>query len=84
MCCLLLQELEEENARSRQEKEDLEAEVLAQSSLTADSELTSLKRMKRELESKVEELEEELEDVNIKLVTGEGGEGWEEGRGELG
>ncbi len=61
-----LQELQEENHRIRQEKEDLEAEVLSQTSRTTESELTSLKKIKRELTTKVEELEDELDEANIR------------------
>ena len=52
----------------QQEKEDLESEVLSHTSQSTESELTSLKRMKRELDSKVEELEDELDEANIKSV----------------
>ena len=50
----------------RQEKEDLESEVLSHTSQTAESEITSLKRMKRDMELKIEELEDELDEVNLK------------------
>ena len=51
----------------QQEKEDLESEVLSHTShTTLESEMTSLKKMKRELETKVEELEEELDEANVK------------------
>ncbi len=50
-----------------QEKEDLESEVLSRSStLTTESELTSLKRIKRDMETKLEELEDELDEANMK------------------
>ena len=61
-----LQQLEEENKQIRQEKEDLESEVLSHTSKTAESELTSLKRIKRDMELKIEELEDELDEVNLK------------------
>lgn len=61
-----LQQLEEENKQIRQEKEDLESEVLSHTSKTAESEITSLKRMKRDMELKIEELEDELDEVNLK------------------
>ena len=61
-----LQQLEEENKQIRQEKEDLESEVLSHTSQTAESEITSLKRMKRDMELKIEELEDELDEVNLK------------------
>lgn len=61
-----LQLLEEENKQIRQEKEDLESEVLSHTSKTAESEITSLKRMKRDMELKIEELEDELDEVNLK------------------
>lgn len=60
------QQLEEENKQIRQEKEDLESEVLSHTSKTAESEITSLKRMKRDMELKIEELEDELDEVNLK------------------
>lgn len=61
-----MQQLEEENKQIRQEKEDLESEVLSHTSKTAESELTSLKRIKRDMELKIEELEDELDEVNLK------------------
>ena len=64
------QELEEENKRISQEKEDLESEVLSSTTLSTESEVTSLKKMKREMESKVEELEDELDEANAKYVIG--------------
>ncbi len=52
-----------------QEKEDLESEVLCSTtSASTESELTSLKRMKRDMEAKIEELEEELDEANVKYV----------------
>ena len=62
------QELKEENKHICQEKEDLEAEILSNTTATTESELTSVKRMKRDLETKVEELEDELDEANIKYV----------------
>ena len=49
-----------------QDKEDLESELLSKSSLTTESELTSLKRIKRDMEAKIEELEDELDESNMK------------------
>jgi len=49
-----------------QEKEDLESEVLSRTSMTTESELTSLKRIKRDMETKLEELEDELDEANMK------------------
>ncbi len=50
-----------------QEKEDLESEVLnSTTSASTESELTSLKRMKRDMEAKIEELEDELDEANVK------------------
>ena len=60
------QELEEENLRVRQEKEDLESEILSHTSTSAEGELSSLRRMKRELGTKVEELEDELDEATAK------------------
>ena len=59
--------MEEENKRLSQEKEDLEAELVATTSMTTESELTSLKRMKRDMEAKVLELEDELDEASLKL-----------------
>ena len=39
-----------------------------QTSATTESEVTSLKRMKRELESKLEGVEDDLDEANIKSV----------------
>lgn len=50
-----------------QEKEDIESELLSRtSSMTAESELTSLKRIKRDMESKIVELEDELDESSVK------------------
>ncbi len=62
-----MQTLEDESKQLTQEKEDLEAELLSSSStLTSESELMSLKRIKRDMESKVMELEDELDEANMK------------------
>ena len=63
-----LKEAKEELEKANQEKEDLQAELLTQTSTNTESELTSLKRMKRELESKLEGMEDELDEANLKLV----------------
>ena len=63
-----LKETQEELERVKQESEDLQAELLQQTSANTESELTSLKRMKRELESKLETVEDELDEANIKSV----------------
>ena len=70
-----LKETEEELVKANQEKEDLQTELLQNTSATTESEVTSLKRMKRELESKLEGMEDELDEANIKWVcsVGEGG-----------
>ena len=47
-----------------QDKEHLESEVLR--SLTIVSELTSLKCIKRDMEAKIEELKDELDEANMK------------------
>lgn len=59
--------MEEENKRLSQEKEDLESELVSTTSMTTESELTSLKRMKRDMEAKVLELEDELDEASLKL-----------------
>ncbi len=52
-----------------QEKEDLESEVLSSTtSASTESEMTSLKRMKRDMDTKIEELEDELDEANVKYV----------------
>jgi len=58
--------MEEENKRLGQEKEDVESELLSRSAMTTESELTSLKRIKRDMETKLEELEDELDEANMK------------------
>ena len=58
--------MEEEKKRLGQEKEDLESELLSRSAMTTESELTSLKRIKRDMETKLEELEDELDEANMK------------------
>lgn len=61
--------MEEEHAQTQQEKEDLETEILSHTShTTMESELTSRKRMNRELQARIEELEEELDEANVKSV----------------
>ncbi len=63
------QELEEEHKQVVQEKDDLESEVLSSTtSASTESEMTSLKRMKRDMETKIEELEDELDEANVKYV----------------
>ena len=62
-----MQALEEEMKQLSQEKEDIESELLSRtSSMTAESELTSLKRIKRDMESKIVELEDELDESSVK------------------
>lgn len=63
-----LKEAKEELEKANLEKEDLQAELLAQTSASTESELTSLKRMKRELESKLEAMEDDLDEANLKSV----------------
>ena len=63
-----LKETQEELEKAKQEREDLQAELLAQTSASTESELSSLKRMKRELETKLEAVEDELDETNIKSV----------------
>lgn len=63
-----LKEAKDELEKANQEKEDLQAELLTQTSANTESELTSLKRMKRELESKLEGMEDDLDELNLKLV----------------
>ena len=58
--------MEEELEKANQEKEDLQTELLQQTSAQTESEVTSLKRMKRELESKLETMEDELDEANLK------------------
>ena len=61
-----LQVLEEENKVLSQEKEDLESELVSTTTNTSDSELTSLKRIKRDMEAKILELEDELDEATLK------------------
>ena len=61
-----LKETQEELDKSNQEKEDLKSELLEQTSASTESEVTSLKKMKRELESKLEVMEDDLDEANIK------------------
>ena len=61
-----LKETQEELEKANQEKEDLQTELLQNTSATTESEVTSLKRMKRELETKLETMEDELDEANIK------------------
>ena len=62
-----LQTLEEENKQLSQEKEDLEAEVVSTTTnSTSESELISLKRIKRDMEAKIMELEDELDEASLK------------------
>lgn len=61
-----LQTLEEENKQLAQEKEDLEAEVVSTTTNTSESELISLKRIKRDMETKIMELEDELDEASLK------------------
>ena len=63
-----LKEAREELEKANQDREDLQAELLQQTSASTESELTSMKKMKRELESKLEVVEDELDEANIKSV----------------
>ena len=64
-----LKATQEELEKANQEKEDLQSELLQQTSAAStESELTSIKRMKRELESKLETIEDELDEANLKSV----------------
>lgn len=68
-CVCILQVLEAENKVLSQEKEDLESELLSTTtSTTTESELTSLKRIKRDMEAKIMELEDELDEASLKSV----------------
>lgn len=68
-CVCVLQVLEAENKVLSQEKEDLESELLSTTtSTTTESELTSLKRIKRDMEAKIMELEDELDEASLKSV----------------
>ena len=58
--------LEEENKKLSQEKEDLEAELVSTTTNTSESELISLKRIKRDMETKIVELEDELDEASLK------------------
>lgn len=44
----------------------MESELLSTTTNTSDSELTSLKRIKRDMEAKVLELEDELDEATLK------------------
>ena len=62
-----LKETQEELEKANQEREDLQTELLQQTSAAStESEVTSLKRMKRELETKLEGMEDDLDEANIK------------------
>ena len=61
-----LKETQDELDKANQEREDLQTELLQQTSASTESEVTSLKRMKRELETKLEGLEDDLDEANIK------------------
>ena len=63
-----LKEAREELEKANQDREDLQAELLEQTSASTESELTSLKKMKRELESKLEAVEDDLDEANLKLA----------------
>lgn len=58
--------LEEDNKRLAQDKEDLESELVSNSTMTSESEVTSLKRIKRDMEAKIVELEDELDEASLK------------------
>lgn len=79
---LLSQKLKEDYQRIENEKTEIETELLKKGTTSSDAEVmdtlnwvelilllqvASLKRMKRELEAKVEELEDEVDDLNIKV-----------------
>lgn len=61
-----LQTLEEENKQLSQEKEDLESELVSTTTNTSESELISLKRIKRDMETKIVDLEDELDESSLK------------------
>jgi myosin-18 len=63
-----LKETQEELEKANHEREDLQTELLQQTSAAStESEVTSLKRMKRELETKLEGMEDDLDEANIKV-----------------
>ena len=64
-----MKEAREELEKANQDKEDLQSELLQQTSASTESELTSMKKMKRELESKLEAVEDDLDEANIKSVS---------------
>ena len=61
-----MQVLEEEKKKLTQEKEDLEAELVSTTTNTSESELMSLKRIRRDMETKIMELEDELDEATLK------------------
>ena len=65
-----MKEAREELEKANQDREDLQSELLQQTSASTESELTSMKKMKRELESKLEAVEDDLDEANIKSVSG--------------
>lgn len=60
------QVLEEDNKHLSQEKEDLESELVSNTTMTTESEVASLKRIKRDMEAKIVELEDELDESSLK------------------
>ena len=64
-----MKEAREELEKANQDREDLQSELLQQTSASTESELTSMKKMKRELESKLEAVEDDLDEANIKSVS---------------
>lgn len=61
-----LQTLEEENKQLSEENEDLKSELVSTTTNTSESELISLKRIKRDMETKIVELEDELDEASLK------------------
>ena len=66
MTVCMSQLAEEERKKMRQEKEDLESEMAFSTSSSAEGELSVLKQAKRELEGKVVELEDELDELKFR------------------